>query len=1095
MNARSDSSLNLSAEGRPALAWLAGGGKMGELIRSTDWSATPLGPIESWPQSLRTASSICLSSRFPTIIYWGTDYTALYNDGYAQVLGTKHPWALGKPVREVWSEIWHIHEPMLHQVLSTGHAAGAEDKLLNLHRRGYLEECYFTYSFTPILVEAGIPGGIFCDCQETTERVIAERRLRLLRELSDMAASEKTAEGACKTACEVLTRYTADITFALLYLLEPGDNGATLAGATGLPPGQENAPARLVPDAAGAEARHSWPLAGLPRPLKKQFVQLPTNAEGAPWPNAAHTAVLLPIAATGEQRPYGLLVAGLSPRRAVDDGYRAFLDLVAGQIAVAISTSRASEEERSRAERLAEIDRAKTTFFSNVSHELRTPLTLILGPLSDELAEREAVLPPARRQRVEAAHRNSLRLLKLVNTLLNFARIETGRAQAVYEPTDLAGLTTDLAATFRSLCDRAGLFLEVKCPPLPEPVFVDREMWEKIVLNLISNAFKFTLAGGIGVGIKPVGDAVELTVHDTGVGIPPGELPHVFDRFYRVKGTEGRTHEGTGIGLALVRELVILHGGSIRASSVPGGGSTFTVSLPRGTAHLPPGRLRPPGVTVAAAVGAGPFVEEALGWLPAVSTESREAADDRLHLERAPTGRAKAEPLAPPRAQGPRPRILWADDNADMRDYVRRLLCGQFDVEAVSNGQEAIEAARRWVPDLVLADVMMPWLDGFGLLRELRADERTRPVPVILLSARAEEEARIEGLKAGAAGYLVKPFSARELVAVVGAQIEISRVRGQAEELRRGLAKAEALQAANIALRDSRQAALNLMEDAMVARRHAEQISEDLRKTEAELGVAQANLQAHAEELEKTVASRTARLHETIDELEHFSYAIVHDLRAPLRAMQGFAGIIEEQCAGCERNMSRDYFRRIKTASKRMDQLIADSLSYSKAARQELTLEPVGLLQLLSSLIETYPNLQPDKADIELDANLPAVMGNEAALTQCFSNLLGNAVKFAKAGVRPKIRVWAEMAQSTPHSGVPLVRIWVQDDGIGIPEACLPRIFEIFQRASRDYEGTGIGLAIVRKVAQRMGGAVGVESEEGKGSRFWVELALAPGGA
>jgi signal transduction histidine kinase len=1137
MNANSDSSLSLSGKKRPAANWVVSGGEMGELIRSLDWSKTPLGPIESWPQSLRTALSICLSSQFPTVIYWGTDYAMLYNDGYAQILGTKHPWALGKPVREVWSEIWHINGPMLNQVLSSGVAAWAEDKLLNLHRRGYLEECYFTYSFTPVLVETGIPGGIFCDCQETTERVIAERRLRLLRELSDTAAGEKTAEGACKSACEVLTRYTADVTFALLYLLEPGDNGATLAGATGLPPGQENAPVRLVPEstaasfrdapggtppsggsvpgASGAGAHDSWPLASLPRSLKKQVVQLPTDAEGSPWPEAGHTAVLLPIAGTGEQRPYGLLVAGLSPRRALDDGYRAFLDLVAGQIATAITSARAYEEEKRRAERLAEVDRAKTAFFSNVSHEFRTPLTLILGPLTDELAEQEAALPPARRQRIEAAHRNSLRLLKLVNTLLDFARIEAGRVQAVYEPTDLARFTADLAGSFRSACDRAGLSLKVDCPPLPEPVHVDREMWEKIVLNLLSNAFKFTLAGGIAVSLKAAGDAVELAVRDTGVGISPGELPRVFDRFYRVKGTEGRTHEGTGIGLALVRELVALHGGRIRAASVPGRESTFTVSLPRGTAHLPAERLGAPRTMVSTALGAGPYVEEALSWLPAVPVDSRAAADEKLRPEHVPAD--TAESLPPLSAQGPRPRILWADDNADMRDYVRRLLGGRYEVEAVADGQEAIEAARREAPDLVLADVMMPRLDGFGLLHELRADERTRALPVILLSARAGEEARIEGLKAGADSYLVKPFSARELLAVVGAQIEMARMRGEAEELRRGLAKAQALQAANIVLRDSRRAALNLMEDAVAARRQAEQVSAELRQTEAQLREAQAKLQAHAEELEKTVASRTARLHETIAELEHFSYAIVHDLRAPLRAMQGFAEMIEEECATCEHTLSKEFFRRIKTASRRMDQLIADSLSYSKAARQELTLEPVDLFQLLDGLVQSYPNLHPDKADIRLDPNLPTVLGNEAALTQCFSNLLGNAVKFAKAGVKPQIRVWAELAQGrktresaagpatrnmqlgaapssldTRPSTPPFVRIWVEDNGIGIPNACLPRIFDIFQRASKDQEGTGIGLAIVRKVAQRMGGEVGVESEEAKGSRFWVELAKAP---
>ncbi len=1001
---------------------------------------------------------------------------------------------LGRAVREVWSEIWHINGPMLNQVISAGVATWSEDKLLNLHRRGYLEECYFTYSFTPVLVETGIPGGIFCDVQETTERVIAERRLRLLRELSEAASGAKTAESACKTACQVLARYSANVTFALLYLLQPDEGSATLAGVAGLPPGQAEAPARLVPESSGAGPHDFWPLDGVARSRKKEVVQLPANAEGAPWPGSAHTAVVLPIAGTGEQRPYGLLVAGLSPRRALDDGYHAFLDLVAGQVAAAIANARAHEEETKRAERLAEIDRAKTVFFSNVSHEFRTPLTLILGPLTDELAEHEGALPPARRERIEAAHRNGLRLLKLVNTLLEFARIEAGRVQAVYEPTDLARFTAELAGNFRSACERARLSLKVCCPPLPEPAYVDREMWEKIVLNLLSNAVKFTLAGEIAVSIKPAGNAVELSVRDTGVGIPAEELPSVFDRFYRVKGTAGRTHEGTGIGLALVHELVVLHGGSIRAASVPGQGSTFTVTLPRGTAHLPAERLGAPRTMASTALGAGPYVEEALRWLPAVATESRTPADGKLRPEHVPA--VKAESLSPLPAAGPRPRILWADDNADMRDYVKRLLSDRYEVEAVADGREALEAARRQAPELVLADVMMPRLDGFGLLHELRAEEGTRALPVVLLSARAGEEARIEGLKAGADSYLVKPFSARELLAVVDAQIEIARVRREAEELRRGLANAEALRAANMALRDSRRAALNLMEDAIAARRRAEQVSAELRQKEAELREAQAKLQAHAEDLEKTVASRTAKLHEMVAELEHFSYAIVHDLRAPLRAMQGFAAMIEEECALCERKLSREYFRRIKIASSRMDQLIADSLNYSKAVRQELMLEPVSLFELLDGLVETYPNLQSDKADIQIAHDLPSVLGNEAALTQCFSNLLGNAVKFSKAGAKPQIRVRAEALDSRPGASPQgalnqMVRIWVEDNGIGIAKESQQRIFGMFERATTDHEGTGIGLAIVRKVAQRMGGEVGVESEPGQGSRFWVELPIA----
>lgn len=243
-------------------------------------------------------------------------------------------------------------------------------------------------------------------------------------------------------------------------------------------------------------------------------------------------------------------------------------------------------------------------------------------------------------------------------------------------------------------------------------------------------------------------------------------------------------------------------------------------------------------------------------------------------------------------------------------------------------------------------------------------------------------------------------------------------------------------------------------------------------------------LQSQAKLLEKLVQERTAKLQDTINELEHFSYAIVHDMRAPLRALQGFAGLLEEDCAGCPRTRNLDYFRRIQAAAKRMDQLITDSLSYSKTVREELPLRPVELAELLESLLETYPNLQPDKADIQIEGPLPSVLGNEAALTQCFSNLLGNAVKFVPPGAKPQVRVRAEPRGNR-------VRVWVADNGIGIPEGFQQRLFTMFQRATGQYEGTGIGLAIVRKVVHRMGGEVGVESELGQGSRFWVELKTA----
>ncbi len=417
-------------------------------------------------------------------------------------------------------------------------------------------------------------------------------------------------------------------------------------------------------------------------------------------------------------------------------------------------------------QRLQELDRAKTEFFSNVSHEFRTPLTLMLGPLED-LLKRSPLLPASdSRPLLEIAYRNALRLLKLVNTLLDFSRIEAGRAAPHWEASDLAACTAGLASSFSSVCESAGVELIVDCPPLPRSVEIDRDMWEKIVLNLVSNAFKFTSQGRIEVLLRAVGNEAELTVADTGIGIPKHELPRLFERFHRVHGAQGRTYEGSGIGLALVRELVHLHNGSIRVESEKGLGSRFIVRIPmdiirtcdQSEAHAPAPSL------------AQAFVDEAWQWLP--NAESSIVA---------------ARSLSPVTEK--RGRVVVADDNADMRAYIRRLLeDAGYEVVTVTSARAALAMCQRSPPDVLLSDIMMPGMNGIALLQHIRANSTTASLPVILLSARAGEEARIEGLSAGADDYLIKPFPARELVARVESTIRLMQVRREAEAEVRKLA-------------------------------------------------------------------------------------------------------------------------------------------------------------------------------------------------------------------------------------------------------------------------------------------------------------------
>ncbi len=418
----------------------------------------------------------------------------------------------------------------------------------------------------------------------------------------------------------------------------------------------------------------------------------------------------------------------------------------------------ARERERERlVERLQELDELRSAFFANVSHEFRTPLTLLLGVL--EHADPSRPLDPHER---ETVLRSARRVLKLVDTLLDLSRIEAGWLDVTFAPCDLAAFTEDVASMFRSTIERAGLAFEVDCDPLPEPVFVDRESYEKILSNLLANAFKHTLEGRVTVRLRAAGERVRLSVEDTGVGIGPEDARHVFERFRRVRGAVGRSAEGTGIGLALARELVEVHGGTISLTSEPGRGSTFTVELLRGTAHLPQERIGPAAAAPAPGRMARSFVEEAAQWV----------------------GVAGEEASAPDPASAPRRgRVLLADDNADMRRYVATILGQLWEVEAVADGVAAYEAARRAPPDCVVADIMMPGLDGLRLLAALRADAETERVPVVLVSARAGDEARVAGLEAGAAAYLAKPFSARELVSLVDDLVERRRrERALAEE-------------------------------------------------------------------------------------------------------------------------------------------------------------------------------------------------------------------------------------------------------------------------------------------------------------------------
>jgi PAS domain S-box-containing protein len=730
--------------------------EVGRDLAAVDWTRTPLGPPADWPQSLQTAVSILLSSRFSMWMAWGPRLTFFCNAAYRRdTLARKYPWALGRPASEVWAEIWDDIGPRIDTVLSTGKATWDEGLRLFLERSGYVEETYHTFSYSPLRDESGRVVGMLCVVREDTDRVLGERRLATLHDLGSGSSMLRTEADVLAFIGQQLERDPRDLPFTLTYLFE--DDRAVLAGSSGFPAGHPSAPAELRPDGADPV----WPVragAGTDPVLVRldlgRHGELPTGAWSEP-PTRAMVASLR----QGDTAA-GFLVAGLNRYRRLDEAYRGFVELVAGRVAAGIESARNYQAQLRRADELAELDRAKTTFFSNISHEFRTPLTLIMGPVQ-ELRDGPALADDRAREDLDVVHRNALRLSKLVNTLLDFSRIEAGRMGARYEPIDLAQVTGELASVFRSAIERAGLRFTVDCRPLDEPVYVALGLWEKVVLNLLSNALKFTFDGGIGVRVERGDGQAVVTVTDTGIGVPAAEMPRLFERFRRIEHARARSNEGSGIGLALVQELVALHGGTITADSTEGEGTTFIIGLPFGSAHLPEDAVAPAADTRPVSAWADPFVAEALRWLP--------GEDDVQPL---PANAIGTEVTGQPA------HVLVVDDNADMREYLTRLLRGAgHRVSTVHDGQEALDAVRAHTPDVVISDVMMPRLDGLALVAALRADHRTAAVPVLLLSARAGEEASIEGLRAGADDYLVKPFAAAELLARVRANVELARLR------------------------------------------------------------------------------------------------------------------------------------------------------------------------------------------------------------------------------------------------------------------------------------------------------------------------------
>jgi signal transduction histidine kinase/DNA-binding response OmpR family regulator len=1106
------------ADGAPPPGFLASAGELGHLIHAADWSATPLGPLDAWPQSLRTAVNLILNTRHPMWIGWGADATFLYNDAYIDVLGAaKHPWALGRPAREVWSEIWDVCGPLADKVFQRAEATFVEAVQLFMRRGDFLEETWYSFSYSPIVREDGGVGGLFCPSTDVSASVLNARRLGTLSRLSADALREPTVAGACATAIGTLADNPADLPFVLLYLADGDGKGLLrLGGTAGLPDGHG-----ALSDADGGP----FPVARACRDgaallvdldgIGGLQVDLPAGLSGQPL----RQALVLPLATAGHERPLGALVLGVSPVRRLDAEYRTFFDLVAAQVTAALQNAGAIEEQRRRVDMLAELDRAKTAFFSNVSHEFRTPLTLMLGPIEDSLADADDPLPDAQRDRLQLVRRNALRLERLVNTLLDFSRVQAGRMQANFTLADLPALTADLASGFRSVIESAGLVFDVRCAPLPRPVRLDAGMWEKIVLNLLSNAFKFTFEGAITVTVDAFEGAARVTVRDTGIGIAPAHLGTVFERFQRVEGARSRSNEGSGIGLALVRDLVELQGGAIAVDSMPGRGSAFVVTLPFAPAGAAMGdpSADPPAAPTGRVLAA--FAEEAGRWLPPPPPGNAlpRQADEPVVLSMA--------------------RVLVADDNADMRDYLARLLGQHWEVSVAADGVEALAMVRRERPDVVVADVMMPRLDGFGLIARLRADRELADTPVVLVSARAGEEARVEGLEKGANDYLVKPFGARELLTRVESQVMQARMRALERAHAARLASIFRQVPAGIAIVRGPHHVFEVVNDhyqglvgprpvlgqpllAALPELEGQGIRELLDGVRASgrpyVGRSQRFMLARGggpEErffdfvyqpivdgrgsvegiaivaFEVTELARARRDAEVANNAkDDFLAMLGHELRNPLAPILIALELIRaRRMPGHERELAI-----VERQARHLVRLVDDLLDVARIARGKIELRPehVELGRLVALAVEACAPLVAERSHHLATDVAPGGLllhGDPIRLTQVLSNLLTNAAKYTNPGGRIDVRAWTE-------DGYAVVQ--VEDNGIGIAPEMLPRLFDKFvqerQALDRSRGGLGLGLAIVKEIVALHGGTVTARSSGlGHGSVFELRLPLA----
>jgi signal transduction histidine kinase len=691
-----------------------------------------------------------------------------------------------------------------------------------------------------------------------------------------------------------------------------------------------------------------------------------------------------------------------------------------------LDQNRAQLEQSNR--KLVELDQAKGRFFANISHELRTPLTLLLAPLETIQQRYGRALDDSARHLLLTMHTNGMRLLKLINDLLDLVRLDSGVMEVRREPLDLADFIKGLASAARQVADDKKLRLETWIDPEIGTAMADRDKLEKIILNLQFNALKFTPSGGrVEVRAEKQGQEMVLSVSDTGMGISEKNLPSVFNRFWQADDSSKRKYQGVGIGLALVKELVEVQGGKVTVSSAEGKGTTFTIRLPyiKAEPAAKPEKEEQPTEGETAGAAAAPNGQGTVSSQEWLSNLYRRA-------EMFPSMTPLQETLrrVETSSRGNLPKVLVADDEPDMLRFLKSQLQDVYQVLEAVDGQQAIDKASQFLPDIVLLDMMMPEKDGLQACRELREKTSTQAIPIILLTARADEETKLAALNAGASDFLPKPFSTTELHVRIKNLVE-------SYHYQRKLSKQ------NLVL---------------------ENTIEQLKETETQL------VQT-----------------EKLASLGRMSAGIIHEINNPLNfATTGLYSLrgISKSLPEAERAEYEEVLRDVEDGIKRVKTIVTDLRSFSHHENEKL--DTIEVSEIVTSSLRFLSNEWKDKVQIEQD--LPehlTLLANKNKIIQVLVNLLQNSMDALRkkdfGADHPTIRIAGRQENGNTF-------LSIRDNGEGIDPQHLDKIFDPFFTTKDVGEGMGLGLSICYRIVQEYEGRISVRSERGKYCEFTLEF-------